>query len=339
MNTEQLLQLAKNTLRASYAPNAQFSANGETFTADALDSALREELNVIAGNFKDFRENKNVLFALIEEVIDELLPNRVRNTYAQFAETRIYAQGTKPVFNVKTGKARARQFVTRVALAGIYETFKLDKTSFTIETSAYGGAAEIGMEEFLDGRVNFAELTEIIMQGLEDAVYAEITKAMIGLKDSLQPSNVHIDSTFNAANFDTMLNRTRVDGEVTILTSFEIASQLVPADKWISDVERAEMRNSGHVGKYKGANIVVMDQYFVDLARTELGVDPSFAWLLPSGAMNEKPVKVAFEGQTLVRERENDDWSREIQVYKKFGVNVIHTNQISVYQATDLSLA
>lgn len=336
MNKTDLKQLALAAISASSAPSLDFSYDGQQYSVEALNGTLRAELNTLANTPAAYRRNKNLVFELIEEVIDEKLPERIRNTYAAFAETRVYGQGDKPVFTVKTGKARARQFVTRVALAGIYETFKLDKTSFSVETNAYGGAAEIGFEEFLDGRVDFNELTEIIMQGLEDAVYAEITKAMTSVVDSLQASNKLIEASFNAANFDKLLNVARVDGDVTILTSLEIASLLVPADKWISDADRTEVRNQGYVAKYKGANVVILPQYFLDLEKTEYGVDPSFAWLLPAGALNEKPVKVAFEGDTQVREREGADWSKEIQVYKKFGAAVINTNSFCVYQATDL---
>ena len=45
----------------------------------------------------------------------------------------------------------------------------------------------------------------------------------------------------------------------------------------------------------------------------------------------EKPVKIAMEGQTAVREVENRDWSREIQVYKKMGVGAVITNNVCVY--------
>ena len=45
----------------------------------------------------------------------------------------------------------------------------------------------------------------------------------------------------------------------------------------------------------------------------------------------EKPVKIAMEGQTAVREVENQDWSREIQVYKKMGVGAVITNNVCVY--------
>ena len=63
---------------------------------------------------------------------------------------------------------------------------------------------------------------------------------------------------------------------------------------------------------------------------------PSYAWIIPTGA--EKPVKVAFEGSSAVREVENDDWSREIQTYKKMGVAVYHVNPgICVYKNSSLT--
>ena len=65
-------------------------------------------------------------------------------------------------------------------------------------------------------------------------------------------------------------------------------------------------------------------------------IDPGYCWIIPSGA-NTKPVKIAFEGNTLVDERSNNyDWSREIQVYKKVGVVCMMTNDICSYVDTSL---
>ena len=64
-------------------------------------------------------------------------------------------------------------------------------------------------------------------------------------------------------------------------------------------------------------------------------IDPSYAWIIPTGG-NDKPVKIAFEGQTIVDEYTNYDRSREIQVYKKLGVVAMMTNNICVYEDTTL---
>ena len=108
-------------------------------------------------------------------------------------------------------------------------------------------------------------------------------------------------------------------------------------EQWISSEDKTDVRNQGYVGMYKGARVAILPQYYLDLANTQLGVDPSFAWLLPAGSLNEKPIKIAFEGQTIVDEYTNYDRSREIQVYKKFGVTALMTNNICVYQDTNLA--
>ena len=49
-----------------------------------------------------------------------------------------------------------------------------------------------------------------------------------------------------------------------------------------------------------------------------------------------KPVKVAFEGATIVDEFTGYDRSREIQVYKKVGVVAMLANNICAYVDTTL---
>ena len=90
----------------------------------------------------------------------------------------------------------------------------------------------------------------------------------------------------------------------------------------------------GYLGNYKGHQVIVLPQSFEDETNTTKIIDPSYAWIIPTGA--EKPVKVAFEGATIVNEYENRDLSREIQVYKKVGVGALITNNICVYRNTSL---
>jgi hypothetical protein len=96
-----------------------------------------------------------------------------------------------------------------------------------------------------------------------------------------------------------------------------------------------ERWNNGYLANYKGHNVIVLAQSYEDEKNLTKVIDPSFAWIIPTGT-NEKPVKIAFEGSTLVDERHNQDWSREIQVYKKLGVAALITNNICVYENTSL---
>jgi hypothetical protein len=77
-----------------------------------------------------------------------------------------------------------------------------------------------------------------------------------------------------------------------------------------------------------------LPQSFEDETNTVKVMDPSYAWIIPVGA--EKPVKIAFEGGTIVDEYTNYDRSKDVQVYKKVGVRAIFSNAICVYRNTSL---
>ena len=338
LELSQLKLLAKAVANADPSSKVAYSYGEEKLSYSELNETLRSELNALAGDYKSFRENKNTVFTIIETVVDEVLPKKVMQAYDMFAETKVFAQGDRPEFIIKTTEAsrrRAKQFITKVGLAGVYEVFKLDGRTYEVPTSAFGGAAQIGLEEFLDGRVDFAELTEIVMEGLDEAIYKEIAKALISSISDLQPANVHTGAGFSESEMDRLIAVADAYGNATIYCTYEFAATMVPSEGWISDNMKDQMWNNGYLANYKGHRVIVLPQSFEDETNTTKVIDPQYAWIIPTGA--EKPVKIAFEGDTLVDERPNRDWSREIQVDKKLGVATIVTNNICVYANTNLA--
>ena len=340
LDKNNLLALMKTVAKADVSAPTSYSFNGESFSYEALNETLRRELNEYAGDYASYRENKNLIFSLIEETLDEVLPKKVTKQYEQFAEVKTFAQGDKPIFRRQlTSNKRAKQFITRVGLAGRYEVFKLGKNeeSFEVQTSAIGGAAQIGFEEFLDGRVDFAEVTRIVMEGMDDLIYEEVGKALASSINQLPPANRVVTAGFDEAAFDRLLTIASAYGEPTIYCTYEFAVKLVPTEGWMyTDAMKAELWNNGRLATYKGRKVVILEQGFVDETNTTKVIDPGYCWIIPAGA-NTKPVKIAFEGKSLVAERDNNwDWSREIQVYKKVGVVCMMTNDICSYVDTSL---
>lgn len=338
LDNKNLFELAKTVARANPTAAVAYSFEDKKFNYAELNDTLRKELNEIAGTYSLFRENKNTLFALIEEVIEDILPKRVLDQYGMFAEVKTFAQGDRPVFVQKittAAKRRAKQFITKVGLAGIYEVFKLDGKNYEVETSAIGGAAQIGLEEFLDGRVDFADLTEIVMEGLDECIYREIVKALHGAVASLQQSNKTTQTSFDEAEMDKLIQIADAYGNATIYCTYEFAATMVPAQNWISEDMKNQKWNNGYLANYKGHRVVVLNQSFEDETNLVKVVDPTHAYIIPTGG-NDKPVKIAFEGATIVDEFVNYDRSREIQVYKKVGVAAVITNNICVYVNSSL---
>lgn len=335
LERNELLSLMTTLAGSNPSAPVAYSYNGESLTYAAMNETLRRELNEIAGTYELYRENKNLVFGLIEQTLDTILPAKVLERYGDFAEIRTFAQGDRPVFTRKKGKMRAKQFITRVGLAGVYEVFKLGEESFELNTSAIGGAAQIGFEEFLDGRADFAEVINIVMEGMDELIYREIAQALMASVGSLPEANKVSVAGFDEAAMDRLIQVASVYGTPTIYCTREFAVKMVPQDGWVSDSMRDTMWSVGYLANYKGVRVVILPQSFEDETNAKKVIDPGYIWVIPSGG-NDKPVKVAFEGATHARERENEDWSRDIQVYRKVGVGVIMTNNIGSYVDTAL---
>lgn len=63
--------------------------------------------NLLSELSKDYRTNKNQIFRIIEESIEEILPERLEDSIGRFAEIKNFAEGDTPRFHVRNGKIKA----------------------------------------------------------------------------------------------------------------------------------------------------------------------------------------------------------------------------------------
>ena len=335
---EDMLKLAKTVAKANPSAPTAYSFGDKTFGYSEMNETLRTEFQELAPDYRNYKINHNTIFALIEQTIDDVLPTRVLEQYSQFAEVKTFAQGDKPIFTQKitqASKRRAKQFIGKVGLAGLYEVFKLDGRSYEVTTNAIGGAAQIGFEEFLDGRVNFADVLDIVMEGLDECIYIEIEKQLIGAVENVIDANKTTQTGFVETEMDRLIAIADSYGKSAIYCTFEFAATMVPSEGWVSDEMRNQKWNNGYLANYKGHQVIVLPQSYEDETNATKVIDPSYAWIIPVGA--EKPVKIAFEGGAIVDEYRNYDRSQEVQVYKKVGVRAIFSNAICVYRNTSLT--
>ena len=315
LNHENLLALAKTVAKADSSAPVAYSWNGQSLSYDALNETLRQEFNELAGTYALYRENKNIIFSIIEEVLDDVLPKKVVEQYSDFAEVQTFKQG-----------------------AGIYEVFKLSAgtESFEVPTSAIGGAAQIGLEEFLDGRVDFAEVLDTVMTGMDELVYKEVAQALKASINQLPANNTAVVNGFDEQAFDTLLTIVSAYGVPTIYCTQEFAVKMIPQQAWrYTEAMKDELWKTGRLAQYKQYKVVILEQGFEDETNSTKVIDPGYCWILPTGA-DSKPVKIAFEGNTIIDEFQNADRSREVQVYKKVGVVAMLANNICAYVDTSL---
>lgn len=340
LSKQDLVQLGKIAMTANPSAPTAYSFNGQSLTYSAVNETMRDELNALASTHALYRENKNLIFSTMEEVLDDVLPRTVADRYAGLATVKVFAQGDKPEFKRnRTNNRRAKQFITRVGLAGRYEVFKLGKKteSFQVPTSALGGAAQIGFEEFLDGRIDMAEVLNIVLEGIDETIQEEVVRAMEGAVNQLPAANrVAIDG-WDEDEMDRLVQIAAAYGTPVIYCTREFAVRMIPAEGYLTEGMKEKIWNNGWLGNYKGTRVVILEQGFVDETNSQKVVNPAHCWVIATGA-NGTPIYVAMEGATLMKEHENDDWSRDIQVYKKVGVVAMLNNSVCHYFDSSLDI-
>jgi hypothetical protein len=175
------------------------------------------------------------------------------------------------------------------------------------------------------------------MEGMDELIYKEVGQALKASINQLPPANRVIVNGFDEDAMDRLLTIARAYGTPTIYCTYEFAVKMIPQEAWrYTDSMKEQLWNNGRLPDYKGTQVVILEQGFEDETNETKVIDPGYAWVIPTGA-DGKPVKIAFEGNTIVDEFNNPgDRSREIQVYKKVGVVCMLANNICAYVDTAL---
>ncbi len=317
------------------------------FSVESVDAALLDGVKEMCGSVNQFMKNRHDIYEIIIAAADEVVPNKVIDAIGIFAEVQTVGQGQKAVFKRGViGKNRAKKFLTQVGLSGVYETFRLDTDTFELGGKAVGGAVTMDFERWLDGAENLADLMEVITEGLTDAIFGEVQKALIAAaEDPTRPdANKVIASNFDGdAMFKLMTTVKAYGGSVVIFAPPEFIGEMgpdaiVPVGTNYQGVYHPQdidaIHNTGYVNIFRGAPIVEIPQSFVDESNTTTWINPQYAYVLPAG--KEKVVKVVLEGATQMYDFTNRDQSIEINVYKKMGAAILTHHNWGVYQNTSI---
>jgi len=318
-----------------------------TFSAENVNVALLDQMKGIAGSVNKFMQNRYDIYQIIIETADEIVPKKVIDALGIFAEVRVVAQNVKPTFKRKLGKMRAKQFLTQVGLSGVYETFRLDSDTFEVAVNAVGGAATIDFERFLDGAETMSDLMEIILEGMTDAVFIEVQKALKAALTAVSrpAANVYIENGFDADKMFKLCGVVKAYGRDAIIFAppeFVGAmgpDAIVPVGANYQGVYHPQdidaIHNTGYINIFRGTPIVQIPQSFIDENNDKTWIDPQLAYVLPTGG--EKVVKVVIEGETQINDFKNRDNSLEIHTYKKMGVAIMAHHNWGIYQNTAIT--
>ena len=308
------------------------------FSVSNVDAAVADGLRALCNSVNNFMRNRYDVYDMIIEAVDEVVPQNVIAAVSPFAEVVSVPQGQKAIFKLrnKLGRERAKQFLTQVGLSGVYETARLDVGSFEVGAHAVGGAARLDFERFLDGSDTMAELMEIVTEGLENAVYVEVHKALVNAIGTLESdSNTMkvVVSEHKADELQKLVGKVRSYGRgAAIFATPEFieamgADAIAPETYSPDDIEA--IHKTGRIKIFRGTPVIELPQSYTDDTHEHTYLPSSVAYVFPTGG--QKLVKVVLEGNTQIYDAVNRDQSVEINVYKKMGAAVMTSTDWGVY--------
>lgn len=277
---------------------------------------------------KDYRNNKNQIFAIIERTITEVLPERLRETIGRFADIEQFAEGDTPRFNVKSGKITAYS----VALGGTVARQRRSKKTITIETEATQVKVYEELPRVRAGLVDFNELIDEALDALEEEFYNKIYLTLIGTYANLPSANKETDTTVVEAKIDKLIQIVSSYGTPIILGTRVGLATLPSID---STEAKSDKYNQGYLGKYKGTPVVEMKNVVTDETNAAFALEDRYIYIIPEG--KDKIVKVGIEGDAYVREENGQDWTVNFETLVQNGTAVLQNNFFAIYDNSSLA--
>ena len=316
------------------------------FSVASVDAAFADEMKKLTSSVNNFMRNRYDIYDIIIENADEIVPAKIMDAMNQFAEVITLKQGETKVFKRGgLGRNRAKKFLTQAGLSGVYESFRLDTETFTVNMKAIGGAVSIDFERMLDGAETLAEFMDVLTEAQVDGIYGEVQKALMAAHANMPTPN-KVLGDYKAESLLNIVNVVKTyGGGATIFASPEFIAAMgpdaiVPAIAGVAhaiynpkDIE--DIAATGRVKMFRGTPIVELRQSFVDEKNEQVMIHPQYAYILPTG--KEKVVKVLMEGQTQIWDYVNADQSVEVNTYRKIGVGVLTYNNWGIYQNTAIN--
>lgn len=332
------------------------------FSNNDIDTALKEEIHKLASDYYTYQRNKIDLFEIVQEAYTEILPKQIEQFMESFAEVKTVPLKQRAQFTVKRGRRRAKQFITQVALSGVYEQFRLDSDTFELGGKAIGGAAWIDFERYLCNDEDITESLQLLQEGFQEAIYGEIQKALLASvnADDRPAKNKHIGAGFDANAMQSLCTVAQTYGSgATIFATPEFVSAMGPdaigmpvyapyaltasptagsAPGYATPVYNPrnieEIAQFGRIKTFRGYPIVEIPQSFTDERNEVYVANPAVAYVFPTG--DNKPVKIVFEGPIQIDDFKNRDRSMEVEIYGRVGVAILTNYDWCVYVNTDL---
>lgn len=314
-----------------------FRADSSTNFADvakATPKAIIDFYGLESLSAREIKAHRPEIMALIEEILDEMLPEKIEERVGDFADIKQYARDEEVIFNIKNkGKRRAYLTIKKGQRGGLYQSARLDNVQMALPTWTETVGVFVTLEEILLGKRSLVELMDNILDGFVEKLYIEVIEALQAAGAAAPAANRASAAGFDAVELDKVIRVVAAYGAPVIMGFHngvaQIANVSAPA---AYGIDAEEIKQRGYVTIYKGTPVVKLPNYIVnEVTNAEWALDESHMFILPA---NEKPVKVALKGELHIQDYVHQTGSMEQNAHKIIGVGVLLNNHIGLYTDT-----
>ena len=332
------LQSICNLMNDACSNRVATFSNAET--AKYTDEAVREAFFNILGedklSWRSWRNYKNEIFTIMEDVLNTNLPLAWENStfYNQFVETKNGALGDKNEFIVEDNSV-----LVASRFAGNHwdtDRKKLHgKRSFSVDTEWFYVHVYDDLERFLKGIITLPEMVAKMQKAMQNSIDDRIFTAFNGAGTYL-PAAFQVSGTYDRIKMTELIQKVQYASQKNVVlagtkTALSAIADGINSD-WISASQKEELATTGSVLKNTGLGVVGIEipQTFVR-GTYDFKVDNKSIYVLPD---NEKFIKVYFEGDTRARElgsTDTHDQTIDTQIQTKVGVGCVFSNVFGKY--------
>lgn len=285
---------------------------------------------------KAIRRNKNEIFEVIEDTVEDLLTSGWQDSefFNDFVEVKNLGMDDANEFEsedktvLTVGKISGNHWDIDRQRLGIGETFR-------VPTYWVGLAVYEEFERVMTGRADWTKLVNKIYEAMDDYVNELVYKAVISAGSQVLPGSEQFYKTAALdkaakSTFVTMIEDVQAanrGAEVVIMGTKTALSKLYDlADpSWISEDDKRDRRNLGRLGIWEGTRIIEIPQVFAKNDTTTKMVNPNMLLIMP--VADNKFVKLVYEGDSQIKEvtdsAEKNDMTYEFKYLTKLGVATI----------------
>lgn len=275
--------------------------------------------------------NKIAVYEVTEDIIENLLISGWQDNefFNQFVEVRNLADGDRNEFYTKEDT-----ILTVSEVSGNHHNLIRQRLgegeSFSIKTSWYAAKIYAEYEQFMIGRVDWANFIQKIYEAFDKHVNDMVYSSLMAAGTQVLPTSQF--SKTGALNMDTLLTLVEdvqaATGDDVVIMGTRSALAKVSAlsdTDWISNEMKNERNTTGRLGIWEGITLVEIPQRFAPNDTTTKLVDPKKLLIMPTG--DNRFIKVVYEGESRVREISDGDTNMdatiEYEYQTKMGVATI----------------